>query len=125
MTAWTMAELDRLGAAEELQIAARRADGTLRRPVLVWVVRVGDDLYVRAYRGRASAWFRDAHACRQGRIRAGGVDRGVFLAEEADPEINDRIDAADLAKYRRYPAYVAPMVSPAVRAATLRLVPAP
>ncbi len=125
MTAWTPAELDRVGAAEELQIAVPRADGTLRRPVVVWVVRVGDALYVRAYRGRASAWFRGAQARRQGHIRAGGLDRSVLLEEETDPETNDRIDAAYLAKYRRYPEYVAPMVSPVVRAATFRLMPVP
>jgi len=38
--AWTTDELDRIGAAEELEIAARRRDGTLRPTVPIWVVRV-------------------------------------------------------------------------------------
>jgi hypothetical protein len=41
----------------------------------------------------------------------------------SDPGINDKIDTAYLTKYGRYPQYVAPMVTPEVRAATIRLVP--
>ncbi len=48
MMAWTDEELDRIGNAQELEIAALRADGTLRGPVTIWVVREGDDLYVRS-----------------------------------------------------------------------------
>jgi len=50
-SAWTPDELDRIGAAEEVEIAPRRADGTLRSAVPIWVVRVGDELYVRSWRG--------------------------------------------------------------------------
>jgi hypothetical protein len=46
MTAWTSEELTRIGTAEELQIASLRSDGTLRKPVIIWVVRLGDNLYV-------------------------------------------------------------------------------
>ena len=46
MSRWTSDELDKIGAAEELQIASVRRDGTLRKPVTIWVVRHGDDLYV-------------------------------------------------------------------------------
>jgi len=35
MVAWTRDELDRIGKAEELEIAALRPDGTLRKPVPV------------------------------------------------------------------------------------------
>ena len=58
MSVWTQDELDRIGSADELQIAPRRRDGTLRRLVTIWVVRLGDDLYIRSYRGRSDAWFR-------------------------------------------------------------------
>jgi hypothetical protein len=43
--------------------------------------------------------------------------------EETGPSINDQIDAAYHVKYRRYPSYVPPMVSPEARASTLKLVP--
>ena len=57
MTAWTSDELNKIGNAEELQIAALRADDTLRKPVIIWVVRLGDDLYVRSVNGRPLPGF--------------------------------------------------------------------
>ena len=39
---WTSDELTKIGTAEELRIASLRRDGTLRKPVIIWVVRVGD-----------------------------------------------------------------------------------
>lgn len=123
MTTWTSEELNQIGSADELQIASLRRDGTLRKPVIIWVVRVGDDLFVRCVNGRNGAWFRGAQTQHAGQIRAGGVQKDVSFVEETDPEINRQIDAAYLSKYRRYPQYVAPMVTPAVRAATIRLVP--
>jgi len=55
MTTWTSEELNKIGTAEELQIASLRRDGTLRKPVIIWVVRLGDDLYVRSVNGRTMA----------------------------------------------------------------------
>jgi hypothetical protein len=68
MTAWTSNELDRIEKAEELQIASLRRDGTLRKPVIIWVVRLGGDLYVRSVNGRSSAWFRGVLVRYEGRI---------------------------------------------------------
>ena len=58
MNAWSSEELDRIGAAEELDLASVRRDGRLRKPVTMWVVREGDDVYVRSVNGRGSSWFR-------------------------------------------------------------------
>jgi hypothetical protein len=123
MTPWTSDELNRIGKAEELQIASLQRDGTLRKPVIIWVVRLGDDLYVRSVNGRASAWFRGAQTLREGHIRAGGVDKDVSFVEETDSGINDQIDAAYITKYRRYTSIAESMVTPAVRATTIKLVP--
>jgi hypothetical protein len=123
MTAWTSDELTKIGTAEELEIASLRADGTLGKPVTIWVVRVGDDLYVRSVNGRTSAWFRGTQVRHAGHIQAGGVDKDVAFVEETNPGINGQIDAAYRTKYRRYPQDVAPMVTPEVRAATIKLVP--
>lgn len=123
MSTWTGDELNKIGSAEELEIAPLRENGTLLKPVIIWVVRVGEELYVRSYRGRDSAWFRGVQVQHAGRIWAGGVEKDVAFAEEADPAVNDRIDAAYRTKYGHYPQYVAPMQAPEVRATTLRLVP--
>jgi hypothetical protein len=124
MTAWTSDELSRIGAAEELQIASVRRDGTLRKPVTIWVVRHGDDLYVRSVNGRTSSWFRGAQDRHEAHIRAGGVDKDVLLVETDD--INDEIDAAYRTKYHRYAASIINViVSPEAGAATLRSCRAP
>jgi hypothetical protein len=123
MTAWTNDELTKIGTAEELQIASRRRNGTLRNPVTVWVVRHGDDLYVRSVRGRTGAWFRGAQARHEGHISAGGVEKDVTFIE-GDDAINDILDAAYRDKYRRYAAnIVGSTVTPQAREATLKLVP--
>ena len=63
-------QLKRIGAAEEVQVVTIRPDGTPRKPVTMWVVRQGDDLYVRSVRGRSGQWFRGAQERHEGRLRA-------------------------------------------------------
>ena len=124
MTAWTNDELDKIAAAEELEIASVRRDGTLRHPVTIWVVRLGDDLYVRSVNGRTSAWFRGTQDRHAGHLHAGGVEKDVTFVEETDPGMNDQLDAAYRTKYRRYAASIVnSIISPAARAATIKLVP--
>src|SRR5438067_2059796 len=119
MTTWTSDELNRIETAEELKIASLRRDGTLRNPVTIWVARHGDDLYVRSVKGRSGAWFRGTQVRHEGHIRAGGVDKDVTFVD-ADPNINDQIDAAYRTKYRRYAtSIVSHIVSPEARSATL------
>jgi hypothetical protein len=123
MTAWTSDELARIGTATELEIASARRDGSLRNPRTIWVVRVGDDLYVRSMYGRAGGWFPATQVRHQGHIRAGGVDKDVTFAD-ADPDRDDAIDAAYRDKYRRYgPNIIGSVVNPEARAATIKLVP--
>ncbi len=124
MTIWTSDELNKIGTAEELQLTSLRGDGTLRKSVTIWVVRVGDNLYVRPINGRTSAWFRGTQVRHEGHIQAGGVDKDVAFAEEPDPGINEQIDAAYRTKYRRYAAsIISTTVSPEARSATIKLVP--
>jgi hypothetical protein len=123
MTAWTSDELTSIGTAEELQISSARPDGTLGNPRTIWVVRVGDDLYVRSMYGRAGGWFPGTQVRHQGHIWAGGVDKDVTHAD-ADPTLNDEIDAAYRDKYRRYgERVIGGVVNPGARAATIKLLP--
>jgi hypothetical protein len=124
MTTWPREELRKVEAAEELELASIRRDGTVGRPVTIWVVRVGDDLYVRSWKGRDGAWFRGTQVRREGHIEAGGVGKDVAFVAEADDDINDQIDAAYRTKYRRHAArWVNPMVAAPARATTIKLVP--
>lgn len=125
MAGWTSDELSKIGAAEELEIASLRSDGTLRRQVTIWVVRAGDDLYVRSVNGRSATWFRGAQDRHEGRIWAGGVEKDVtFIEADAGDDVNDQIDTAYRAKYRRYAASIVnTTLTPQARAATLKLTP--
>ena len=126
MTTWTNDELNKIGKAEELQIASLRRDGKLRKPVIIWVVRVGDELYVRSVNGRTSAWFRGVESRHEGQVQAGGVVKDVTFVEEPDPAINEQIDAAYRTKYRRYAESIINHInSSEARAATIKLVPRP
>jgi hypothetical protein len=125
MTAWTAEELAKIGAAEEVQIAPLRRDGRPRKPVTVWLVRHGDDLYVRSVRGRSGHWFRGTQERHEGRIRAGGVQRDVTFVD-ADHDINDGVDTAYRAKYRRYAGSILNSVlTPEARSTTSKVVPRP
>jgi hypothetical protein len=122
-TTWTSDELGRIEAAEELEVAPRRRDGTLSKPVPIWVVRVDDEVYVRAAYGPGTGWHRVARASREGRIRAGGVEKDVTI-EDADGAVNDQVDAAYRAKYRRYAGSIVDGITNAqARTTTLKLAP--
>jgi len=123
MSVWTSDELNKIAAADELQLASLRRDGTLRRAVTVWVVRDGDDLYVRSVNGPTATWFRGAQARHEGHINAGGVAKDVTFVD-ADRAVSDQIDRAYREKYRRYAANIVNSVlTPQARSATLRLLP--
>jgi len=123
MTQWTSEQLDKSGKAEEVQIASVRRDGTLRKPVTVWAVRSGDDIYLRSVRGRSGHWFRGAQDRHEGRIRASGVQQDVTFVD-AGHDIDNEVDSAYRAKYRRYSGSILNSVlTPEARSATFKIVP--
>ena len=123
MSDWTPDELDKIDAADEIDIAALQPDGSLRPYRIIWIVRVGDDLYVRSVLGRDGAWFRGVLRRPEGSIRVGGVEYDVAFEEPADAD-HDAIDVAYRGKYARYDRVdVDAIVDPKARVATLRLLP--
>ncbi|MET8249505.1 DUF2255 family protein [Streptomyces sp. NPDC005202] len=123
MTHWTSDQLNTAEHTSELHIQPQRADGRLRTPTTIWVVRDGDDLYVRSYNGPHGAWFRTAKTSGTGHIRCGGIDQDVTFIPVTDPALNDRIDRAYRTKYAAASAYVPPMTADGARATTLKLTP--
>jgi hypothetical protein len=123
MNAWKTDELAKMAAAEEVQIASLRGDGTLRKPVTIWVVRHGDDLFVRSVKGSSGHWFRGTQERHEGRIRARGVQQDVTFVD-AGHDTDDEVDAAYRAKYRRYAGSILNSVlTPEARSTTIKLVP--
>ena len=123
MATWTSDELTRIGGADELRITSLRRDGTLRKPVIIWVVRVGDDIYVRSAYGPTVAWLRGAKDRHEGRVIAGGVEKDVAF-QDGDAAVNDQIDDAYRNKYSRHGAqYVDSVTTPEARSTTIKIVP--
>ncbi len=121
MSTWSSEDLDRIGAADELRVAPRRPDGTQEHDTPIWVVRVGDDLYVRSYRGPRGSWYRRAQRTHEGRLRANGKEHDVAF-EDAPDESQAAVDRAYGAKYGRS-SYVDAMVTDDAATTTMRLVP--
>jgi hypothetical protein len=122
MSGWSDSELATIGTADEIHVAPDRADHTPGPAVPIWVVRVGDELYVRSYRGPSGSWYRCPRRNGSGRISVGGVDHAVRFTV-ADPGVRTQVDEAYRAKYGRYGSLVRPMISDTVADTTLQLQP--
>ena len=124
MSGWTAEGLRRIGGAEEQRLASRRQNGSLRPFTTMWVVRAGDDFYVRSAGGPNRPWYRHAAASGAGRIEADGAGAEVNFPAAA-PETTQDIDSAYHAKYDRYgPVIVGHVTGPAAHAVTIRLIKA-
>ena len=125
MTAtWSPDELERIGSAKELEIAVKGADGTVRRWVPIWVVSVGEQVYVRTWYRRESGWFGHVLDSRRARIRVPGLEADVAVADvgEGTAQLRADIDAAYRTKYGSYgSSSVEAMVAEAAAVATLEL----
>ena len=123
MKQWTSDQLDKVGRAEEVQIASIHNDGKLSKPVTIWVARHGDDLYVRSVKGSSAHWFRGTQERHEGRIGAGGVQQDVAFVDVGQ-EMAAEVDAAYRSKYRRYAGSILNSVlTPEARSTTIKLVP--
>ena len=89
--------------------------------MIVWIVRVGDDLYTRSVNGPGAAWFRGVQARPRGQLSAGGVVADVDFVVSA--EVDDALDREYARKYVRYPGPVKSITSPMARSTTLKLIP--
>lgn len=120
MTAWTDEELATIAGANELTVTPLRDDRTPGSPRVVWVVRRGDDVYVRSVNGNEGAWFRGVQKHHAGRISARAFEVDASF-EDANHDLDDAIDEAYRRKYGHSSA-VDHITSPKARATTLRIV---
>ena len=122
MSSWRKDELKKIADTDDLHISPFREDGmTYGTPTWIWSVVVDDSLYVRAYNGTASRWYKAAMQQTRGRITAAGLTKNVAF-EPADGPINDDIDEAYREKYKNSP-YLPPMISKRSRSATVKIEP--
>ena len=121
MSSWSTNELRKIAESDDLHISPFREDGvTNGTPTWIWSVVVGEDLYVRAYNGPSSRWYKAAMQQNAGRIKAAGLTKDVSF-EPVDKSINDQIDDAYRAKYKSSP-YLEPMIGARARSTTVKIV---
>ena len=122
MNVWPTDEVRAITDADDLHISSFRDDGvTHGTPTWIWSVAVDDSLYVRAYHGQNSRWYKAAVRQKAGRITAAGMTREVSF-EPVEGKINDRIDDAYRAKYTGS-QYLSPMIGARARSATIKITP--
>jgi hypothetical protein len=122
MSGWKKDELEKIAKTDDLHISPFREDGTTYgTPTWIWSVVIDGDLYVRAYNGRNSRWYRAAMLQKAGRITAAGMTKEVAF-EPVDGAIQTRIDDAYRAKYKDS-EYLPPMIGTRARSATVRVFP--
>ncbi|MEL4358767.1 MULTISPECIES: DUF2255 family protein [unclassified Luteococcus] len=127
MNSWPKDVIERIAASDDLHISPFRPDGsTPGTPTWIWSVVVDGRLFVRAWNGTRSRWYRAAVEQGAGRISATGDDFDVAMTpvdEASDPTLGNRIDEAYRTKYAGSP-YLPPMVAAGPKAATVELTPA-
>jgi hypothetical protein len=123
MAGWSQQELESMATEDELELATQRRDGSLRDPVTIWMVRLGDDVFIRSVKGPDGPWFRGSRTLGRGIARTDGVEREIAF-EDADHALDDEIDAVYRSKYSRYATGIVDSVLTAdARASTTRLIP--
>jgi hypothetical protein len=115
-------DLKKIDEADDLHISPFREDGkTYGTPTWIWAVVVNGDLYVRAYHGVHSKWYKSVLSQKGGRIHAAGMMKEVTF-ELVQGDINNVIDEAYKTKYSSS-SYLSPMISDRARAATVKIIP--
>ncbi|MGH9685561.1 MAG: DUF2255 family protein [Candidatus Acidiferrales bacterium] len=122
MSTWSKDDLSKIARTDDMHVSPFREDGkTYGTPTWIWSVFVDNALYVRAFNGQESRWYRAAMQQKAGRITAAGITKEVSF-EPVDGAINDRIDDAYRTKYKGSP-YLKPMIGAYARAATVKVTP--
>jgi hypothetical protein len=122
---WNPAVLTALADAVEVDVTPIQADGTRRASRTVWSIGVGDELYLRSWKGRDAVWFQDVLATGQGEIAVtgGGASQLVTFEEvDAAASVQTQISATFLTKYAGLDETAA-MNKQGPLESTLRLIP--
>ncbi|MEE3852100.1 DUF2255 family protein [Gordonia sp. LSe1-13] len=120
---WSTEMLTAVDDSPEIEISARHPDGRYLRFTPVWMVRHGDDVYVRTWYRRDTGWYGRAIQSRSARVRLGGMQTDVVVSDVGDieGEIRSAVDAAYRTKYGRNGGSVGRMVGDEAAQTTLRL----
>lgn len=124
MSTWTAEEARAISAPDEVRVAPRRADGSLRSSTIIWIVAVGDRVFIRSANGPDAAWYRAARRTGSGQLLSAGTTHEVSFTHSTDERDLAAVDAAYRATYRRYASIVDNLNESTPRSATLEVTPA-
>lgn len=123
---WSPDQLQQIAASDELEIAVRRDDGSLRRWVPIWAVCVDENVYVRTWYRRSDGWFGYALESRRAQIRVPDVQADVSIIDlsSVPGALRAAVDDAYRSKYGHFgAATVEKMVAESAADTTLLLQP--
>lgn len=113
--------LRHLGDVQEIVIGFQRPDGSTGSTP-IWVVHVGDDVFVRSMNGPRGGWYRRLRARPDGEVRESGHLHPVRAEQVEDADTLAAVTDAYRSKYAGSP-YLQPFLGGEAVGATLRLVP--
>jgi len=119
---WSTADARTIASPQEVQVVTQRRDGSLRKPMTIWIVGDGDRVFIRSTNGRTADWFRGAIATGSGQILTRGAAHAVRFIEADDSDLT-AVDAAYRKKYGQYASIVDHLTEDGPRSATLRVHP--
>jgi hypothetical protein len=121
---WVMAKFDAatLGVLRNIQEVRIRTEKHPRSAVVIWIVVVGEEVFVRSFLGAKGRWYRDVAAGGRATLEASGREVAVKTRPANDPAMIERVSRAFLEKYRSSP-YAHAMVQADALPTTLRLQP--
>lgn len=97
MTAWPKQELASIGRVDEIRVAGRRKNGSLRTLTPVWHVIVDGAPYVRSMYGLEGQWYKGIAHHFEGAIEWEGRPREVSFIRDSSHDAE--VDTAFFAKY--------------------------
>jgi hypothetical protein len=109
---------------DEVQIEPRSSDGSPGKPVTIWIVVDGSDVFVRSYRGANGRWYQSLMKHPQGVLHVAEQQIPFRAIQVSDRESIDRVSQAFQRKYgSKWPQETAEMLRDEVLGTTLRLEP--
>lgn len=123
-TNWSQDQIDAFREADDLYISPFYSDGkTPGTPTWIWSVVAENNLYVRAYNGQNSRWYKSAVVQKAGKIKLNSEEYNViFQPLGTDAALTKKIDEAYKDKYGNS-MYLSPMLSEGPVSATVKILP--
>lgn len=120
---WSTPQLEVFSAADDFHVSPFYADGqTFGTPTWIWSVVVADRLFIRAWNGPASRWYRSAVQQGAGKFSLNGADHLATFKKLTDAVVNDLVDQGYQQKYQGSP-YLSPMLQQGPKSTTIEVLP--